>query len=119
MSGAAGGDIVTSSAVHETSFAVVHRHFPSLPARVASLVGAGDSLVAGCCAALLGGLSVEDAVGVGVAASRRGIETTSNVPTGPSVSFAALRGDARGVIEGIRTVTPRSKAQQLDGCGQV
>ena len=98
------------------TFQVVHRHFPALPASVVSLVGAGDSLVAGCAAALLGGLGVEEAVAMGVAASRRAIEDAANVPSRPDVAFGALREDSRSVLAGVQTVKyyPR---MPLSGCG--
>jgi sugar/nucleoside kinase (ribokinase family) len=87
LRGGSGSDAPAAATAAATTmpFTVFYRHFPALPARVSSLVGAGDSLVAGCCAALLAGSSVEVAVAMGVAASRRAIETTANVPVGPSV----------------------------------
>ena len=41
-------------------------HMPALPARVRSLIGAGDSLNAGCIDALLRGLQPEAALAFGV-----------------------------------------------------
>jgi sugar/nucleoside kinase (ribokinase family) len=101
---AAGGGGGSVSGGSTAPFAIVHRHFPALPARVSSLVGAGDSLVAGCSAALLAGLGVEASVAVGVAASRRAVETVANVPVGAPVAFEALRGDARDVLAGVQTI---------------
>jgi hydroxymethylpyrimidine/phosphomethylpyrimidine kinase len=68
------------------------------------LLGAGDSFVAGCAAALLAGRDVEAAVAVGVAAARRAVETAANVPSGPGMELAALEADARGVLAGVQTL---------------
>ena len=96
---------------------MVHRHFPALPANVISLVGAGDALVAGCCSALLAdGDDVEKAVSVGVAASRRAVETNANVPRGEDVAFDALLRDAHDVVARIETVRYYPRAP-LSGCG--
>ena len=82
--------------------------------------GAGDALVAGCCAGLLAGLDVETAAAVGVAASRRAVESDANVPVGPSVAYEALLGDARQVMGRVGIVHHYSRAPRrapLTGCG--
>jgi receptor expression-enhancing protein 5/6 len=75
-------------------------HVPALPARVRSLVGAGDALVAGCAAALSAGHEMVAALAVGVALARRAVETDANVPSGPGVSFQTLQKDALDAARG-------------------
>ena len=80
------------------------RHVPALgdgpPLR--SLVGAGDALVAGACAALAAGRDDETAVGVGVALARRAAESDGNVPAGHSLP--SLERDAAGTMARVRTM---------------
>ncbi|KAK9821409.1 hypothetical protein WJX74_010586 [Apatococcus lobatus] len=56
-------------------------HIPALPAQIRSLIGAGDSLVAGCMDALLRGLQPGQALAYGVAAAKHAAESSANVPT--------------------------------------
>ena len=81
-------------------------HLPALPAKVRSVVGAGDALVAGCVAALSAGRSAEEAVAIGVAAARRAVESDENVGArGGGTGTEALEADAREVMRGASTVT--------------
>ena len=83
-----------------------HLHLPALPAKVRSVVGAGDALVAGCVAALSAGRSAEEAVAIGVAAARRAVESDENVGArGGGTGTEALEADAREVMRGASTVT--------------
>jgi sugar/nucleoside kinase (ribokinase family) len=66
---------------------------PAMPARVVSVSGAGDTLVAGMIAALLRGAGEELALAVGVAAGRRAVESAANVPQG--LQYAELLVEAR------------------------
>lgn len=55
-------------------------HFPSLPASVVSLTGAGDCLVGGILASICSGLDVMQSVAVGIAVAKAAVETQTNVP---------------------------------------
>ena len=57
----------TTQACHRDT--VVALHLPALPATIRSLIGAGDSLVAGCVDALLRGLGPGQALAFGVVSS--------------------------------------------------
>ena len=102
----------------EDGGAVVYAHYPACPegfgdgdARVCvvSAVGAGDAFVAGAVAAVAAGWAFDDAVAVGVAASRRAVETDANVPFDPRVvSFTALAKDAREVRARVKLWTATS-----------
>lgn len=99
------------------------RHVPALgdgpPLR--SLVGAGDALVAGACAALAAGRDDETAVGVGVALARRAAEVDGNVPAGHSLP--SLERDAAGTMARVRTMArgrrgARGRRESMtSGCG--
>lgn len=56
-------------------------HFPSLPASVVSLTGAGDCLVGGTLASVCSGLDFMQSVAVGIAVAKAAVETEYNVPT--------------------------------------
>ena len=97
------------------------RHVPALgdgpPLR--SLVGAGDALVAGACAALAAGRDDETAVCVGVALARKAAEIDGNVPAGHSLR--SLERDVAGTLARVRTLDRRRGAERREsvtsGCG--
>lgn len=99
------------------------RHVPALgdgpPLR--SLVGAGDALVAGACAALAAGRDDETAVGVGVALARRAAEVDGNVPTGHSLRSLERDAAVRTILARVRTLDRRYGAGRREsvtsGCG--
>ncbi|KAL5715199.1 hypothetical protein ACHQM5_017056 [Ranunculus cassubicifolius] len=55
-------------------------HFPSLPASVVRLTGAGDCLVGGTLASICTGLDVLQSIAVGIAAAKAAVEVEINVP---------------------------------------
>jgi sugar/nucleoside kinase (ribokinase family) len=59
---------------------------------------AGDSLVAGTMAALLGGYQGERAVAVGVVAAKHAVQAAGNAPEG--LTWAAAEAEARMVALG-------------------
>lgn len=67
-------------------------HFPSLPASVVRLTGAGDCLVGGTLASLCAGLDFMQSVAVGIAAAKATVEVEINVP--PQFSFTTIAGIA-------------------------
>ncbi|GFR48532.1 hypothetical protein Agub_g10428, partial [Astrephomene gubernaculifera] len=71
-------------------------HLRALPAEVASVNGAGDTLVAGMVAALLQQHPPAHALAYGMAAAKRAVESHRNVPE--LLDFAALRTDADAVL---------------------
>ena len=97
-------------------------HVPALkdgpPLR--SLVGAGDALVAGACAALAAGRDDETAVCVGVALARRAAEVDGAVPAGHH-SLRSLERDVAGTLASVRTVDRRRgdarRESVTSGCG--
>ena len=97
-------------------------HVPALkdgpPLR--SLVGAGDALVAGACAALAAGRDDETAVCVGVALARRAAEVDGAVPAGRH-SLRSLERDVAGTLASVRTVNRRRgdarRESVTSGCG--
>ncbi|KAK2380713.1 hypothetical protein P8452_36890 [Trifolium repens] len=71
-------------------------HFPSLPASVVRLTGAGDCLVGGTLASICAGLDIMQSVSVGIAVAKAAVEVEANVPS--SFSLAAIADDAKSVF---------------------
>lgn len=63
-------------------------HFPSLPAKVVRLTGAGDCLVGGTLTSLCAGLNIMQSVSVGIAVAKAAVESEANVPS--VISLAAI-----------------------------
>ncbi|CAH2036233.1 unnamed protein product [Thlaspi arvense] len=56
-------------------------HFPTVPAKVKKLTGAGDCLVGGTVASLTDGLDIIQSLAVGIASAKAAVESDDNVPT--------------------------------------
>lgn len=70
----------TNQFIQEKTSPLFAVHFPTVPASVVSLVGAGDCLVGGMLASLCAGLDVMQSAAVGIAVAKAGIESEINVP---------------------------------------
>lgn len=55
-------------------------HFPTVPAKVKKLTGAGDCLVGGTVASLSDGLDLFQSLAVGIASAKAAVESDDNVP---------------------------------------
>lgn len=55
-------------------------HFPTIPAKVKKLTGAGDCLVGGTVASLSDGLDLIQSLAVGIASAKAAVESDDNVP---------------------------------------
>lgn len=64
-------------------------HFPSLPASVVRLTGAGDCLVGGTLTSICAGLDIMQSVSVGIAVAKATVEIEANVPSIFSLSAIA------------------------------
>ncbi|KAJ0973650.1 hypothetical protein J5N97_015615 [Dioscorea zingiberensis] len=71
-------------------------HFPSLPASVVSLTGAGDCLVGGILASICAGMDVMQSTAVGIAVAKAAVEAESNVPTKDSLK--TVRDEAVNIL---------------------
>lgn len=65
-------------------------HFPTLPATVVRLTGAGDCLVGATLSSICAGLDIMQGVAVGIAASKATVEAETNVPR--VFDFATVAG---------------------------
>ncbi|TKY58997.1 Pseudouridine kinase [Spatholobus suberectus] len=65
-------------------------HFPSLPASVVRLTGAGDCLVGGTLTSICAGLDIMQSVSVGIAVAKAAVEVEANVPS--TFSLSAITG---------------------------
>ncbi|KAJ7969246.1 pseudouridine kinase [Quillaja saponaria] len=81
-------------------------HFPSLPASVVRVTGAGDCLVGGTIASICAGLDIMQGVAVGIAAAKAAVEAETNVPF--LFSLAAIADDARTVYSAAKVVFHQS-----------
>ncbi|XP_057420154.1 pseudouridine kinase isoform X2 [Lotus japonicus] len=74
----------------ERSSHVFAVHFPSLPASVVRLTGAGDCLVGGILTSICAGLDIMQSVSVGTAVAKAAVEVEANVPS--AFNLAAIAG---------------------------
>ena len=65
-------------------------HFPTVPAKVKKLTGAGDCLVGGTVASLSDGLGLFQSLAVGIASAKAAVESDDNVP--PEFNLDLLTG---------------------------
>ncbi|CAJ1968027.1 unnamed protein product [Sphenostylis stenocarpa] len=65
-------------------------HFPSLPASVVRLTGAGDCLVGGTLTSICAGLDIMQSVSVGIVVAKAAVEAEANVPN--SFNLSAIAG---------------------------
>ncbi|KAL0706176.1 hypothetical protein Bca4012_072602 [Brassica carinata] len=75
-------------------------HFPTVPAKVKKLTGAGDCLVGGTVASLSDGLDLFQSLAVGIASAKAAVESGDNVP--PEFNLDLLTDDAELVYSGAR-----------------
>ncbi|XP_028784013.1 uncharacterized protein LOC114740064 [Neltuma alba] len=81
-------------------------HFPSLPASVVRLTGAGDCLVGGTLASLCAGLDIMQSISVGIAVAKAAVEVEANVPS--VISLAAIAHDAKTAYSGAKVLFHQS-----------
>ncbi|XP_061354740.1 pseudouridine kinase [Gastrolobium bilobum] len=81
-------------------------HFPTVPASVVRLTGAGDCLVGGTLASICAGLDIMQSVSVGIAAAKAAVEVEANVPY--AFSLAAITDDAKSVYSGAKVLFHQS-----------
>ncbi|CAL0313599.1 unnamed protein product [Lupinus luteus] len=81
-------------------------HFPSVPASVVRLTGAGDCLVGGTLMSICAGLDILQSVSVGIAVAKAAVEVEANVPS--AFSLAAIADDAKSVYTGARVIFQQS-----------
>ncbi|XP_015574632.1 ribokinase isoform X1 [Ricinus communis] len=81
-------------------------HFPTLPASVVRLTGAGDCLVGGTLASLCSGLDIMQSMAVGIVVAKTAVETEGNVPS--AFSLASISDDARLVYSAARVLFHQS-----------
>jgi fructose-1-phosphate kinase PfkB-like protein len=75
-------------------------HFPTIPAKVKKLTGAGDCLVGGTVASLSDGLDLIQSLAVGIASAKAAVESDDNVP--PEFKLDLISGDAELVYNGAK-----------------
>ncbi|KAJ0229192.1 PfkB-like carbohydrate kinase family protein [Hirschfeldia incana] len=75
-------------------------HFPTVPAKVKKLTGAGDCLVGGTVASLSDGLDLFQSLAVGIASAKAAVESDDNVP--PEFKLDSVTDDAELVYSGAR-----------------
>lgn len=75
-------------------------HFPTVPAKVKKLTGAGDCLVGGTVASLSDGLDLFQSLAVGIASAKAAVESDDNVP--PEFKLDFVTDDAELVYSGAR-----------------
>lgn len=75
-------------------------HFPTIPAKVKKLTGAGDCLVGGTVASLSDGLDLIQSLAVGIASAKAAVESDDNVP--PEFKLDLISGDAELVYHGAK-----------------
>ncbi|XP_054778035.1 pseudouridine kinase [Prosopis cineraria] len=81
-------------------------HFPSLPASVVRLTGAGDCLVGGTLASICAGLDIMQSVSIGIAVAKAAVEVEANVPS--AISLAAIADNAKTVYSGAKVLFHQS-----------
>ncbi|CAJ1968061.1 unnamed protein product [Sphenostylis stenocarpa] len=81
-------------------------HFPSLPASVVRLTGAGDCLVGGTLTSICAGLDIMQSVSVGIAVAKAAVEAEANVPN--SFNLSAIADDAKSVYSGAKVLFHQS-----------
>lgn len=81
-------------------------HFPSLPASVVRLTGAGDCLVGGTLTSICAGLDIMQSVSVGIAVAKAAVEIEANVPS--IFSLSAIADDAKSVYSGAKVFLHQS-----------
>ncbi|CAJ1968025.1 unnamed protein product [Sphenostylis stenocarpa] len=74
-------------------------HFPSLPASVVRLTGAGDCLVGGTLTSICAGLDIMLSVSVGIAMAKAAIEAEANVPNSFNLSVIADEAKTREHVD--------------------
>ncbi|OVA18677.1 Carbohydrate kinase PfkB [Macleaya cordata] len=77
-------------------------HFPSLPASVVRLTGAGDCFVGGTLASLCAGLDVMQSIAVGMAAAKATVEVETNVPS--EYFLDTIADDARQIYSSAKVL---------------
>ncbi|XP_010527589.1 PREDICTED: uncharacterized protein LOC104804910 isoform X2 [Tarenaya hassleriana] len=77
-------------------------HFPTLPATVLKLSGAGDCLVGGTIASLTDGLDLIQSLAVGIATAKAAVESDNNVPH--EFGLDRLSDDAKRVLYGTKNL---------------
>ncbi|XP_010461771.1 PREDICTED: uncharacterized protein LOC104742460 [Camelina sativa] len=75
-------------------------HFPTIPAKVKKLTGAGDCLVGGTVASLSDGLDIIQSLAVGIASAKAAVESDDNVP--PEFNLDLVSEDAELVYNGAK-----------------
>ncbi|KAL1188684.1 Pseudouridine kinase [Cardamine amara subsp. amara] len=75
-------------------------HFPTIPAKVKKLTGAGDCLVGGTVASLSDGLDIIQSLAVGIASAKAAVESDDNVP--PKFNLDLISDDAELVYNGAK-----------------
>ncbi|XP_010479368.1 PREDICTED: uncharacterized protein LOC104758236 [Camelina sativa] len=75
-------------------------HFPTIPAKVKKLTGAGDCLVGGTVASLSDGLDIIQSLAVGIASAKAAVESDDNVP--PEFKLDLVSEDAELVYNGAK-----------------
>ncbi|KAK7362516.1 hypothetical protein VNO77_04632 [Canavalia gladiata] len=81
-------------------------HFPSIPASVVRLSGAGDCLVGGILTSICAGLDIMQSVSVGIAAAKAAVEVESNVPS--AFSLSAITDDAKSAYSSAKVLFHQS-----------
>ncbi|XP_027346982.1 uncharacterized protein LOC113858499 [Abrus precatorius] len=81
-------------------------HFPSLPASVVRLTGAGDCLVGGTLTSICSGLDIMQSVSVGIAVAKAAVEVEANVPS--AFDLSAITDDAKSVYSGAKLLFHQS-----------
>ncbi|KFK36017.1 hypothetical protein AALP_AA4G067200 [Arabis alpina] len=76
----------------ESGSSLFAMHFPTLPAKVKKLTGAGDCLVGGTVASLSNGLDIIQSLAVGIASAKAAVESDENVP--PEFNLDLISDDA-------------------------
>ncbi|XP_029128755.1 uncharacterized protein LOC109806642 isoform X3 [Cajanus cajan] len=81
-------------------------HFPTLPASVVRLTGAGDCLVGGTLTSICVGLDIMQSVSVGIAVAKAAVEVEANVPS--TFSLSAIADDVKSVYSGAKVLFHQS-----------
>ncbi|EOA38005.1 hypothetical protein CARUB_v10009474mg [Capsella rubella] len=84
----------------ESSPGLFAMHFPTIPAKVKKLTGAGDCLVGGTVASLSDGLDLIQSLAVGIASAKAAVESDENVP--PEFNLDLVSDDAELVYNGAK-----------------
>ncbi|CAA7048273.1 unnamed protein product [Microthlaspi erraticum] len=84
----------------ESRLSLFAMHFPTVPAKVKKLTGAGDCLVGGTVASLSDGLDLIQSLAVGIATAKAAVESDDNVP--PEFKLDLVSDDAELVYNGAK-----------------